>query len=988
MNITLKNNRLILKSAFIAVFVFCQVAVSRGQIYPVGPDVYVRGTSVEYGIRGIGGFEGIDVLSSPVPAGMHLRSANNLFGFVANPQLNSWAGSAFDGDFFTPGSPENGWGFEIGTTGSAAAGTLGGNNCSYLQQINGAITGNNTIFNCYNVDWEGDATSSTNLHFKINYFLQQSDLFYTTTVSITNNTAATIPDLYYYRNLDPDNNQEIGAGFTTTNTIVDNPPSSLCNLAHVAATQATPWASYLGLAAIGANWRADYGGFSNRDASDLWNGGATGSGTFTQTVGAVNVADEGISLAYRIQNLAPGATETFKFLVILDAASANNAINNSLYFSYPGSATAPPSVCTPFSDTVRTCGGPVPIAITGPIVGDYSWSWTPTIGLTPSTGPSVVANPPTTTTYTATGTPLNSCVNPVTLTFVCLVTPSTGANPVIVPVGAVCQGSPAFNLVVDSTGGTWLGTGITNATLGTFNPTVAGPGTHLITYYTSNLCNNIDTMNITVIGSASATITQPAAVCAGTAAFNLTALAPGGTWSGPGITSASLGTFNPTIAGTYLVQYDIAGSCPVMDTAIVMVNPIFNPTIIQPAPVCVASPAFNLTAASPGGAWTGVGITSVPAGTFNPAVAGIGIHTITYTISGPCPAVDTVLITVLAVYNATINNVGAMCISAPAFNMTAASPGGAWTGTGITNSTTGTFDPATAGAGVHTITYTIPGLCGTNDTSLVSVVAIPVISFTTDTTEGCDPSTISFFGSTDQLGGVFDWNFGVLTSLADTSHLPNPTYQYSTGVYTVTMTYTNTLGCVSNIVSTNLITIHARPTAMFTAMPNPVDIIEPTMNFFDQSVSVGPITNWAWIFEPGATSILQNPSYVYTVAGLYPVELTITNVFGCKDTVENYVTVNPVYLMYAPNAFTPDGDGLNDVFMIEGEGIDPSSFEMLIFDRWGERIFKSNDLNTGWNGAKNNTGKLVQLDVYVYKITLKDWAGKRHQYIGHVTIVK
>ena len=117
-------------------------------------------------------------------------------------------------------------------------------------------------------------------------------------------------------------------------------------------------------------------------------------------------------------------------------------------------------------------------------------------------------------------------------------------------------------------------------------------------------------------------------------------------------------------------------------------------------------------------------------------------------------------------------------------------------------------------------------------------------------------------------------------------------------------------------------------------------------------------------------------------------ELTITNAFGCKDTVENYVTVNPVYLMYTPNAFTPNGDGVNDLFMIEGEGIDPSSFEMLIFDRWGERIFKSNDLTVGWNGSKNNVGKLVQLDVYVYKISLKDWAGKKHQYIGHVTIVK
>jgi gliding motility-associated-like protein len=794
--------------------------------------------------------------------------------------------------------------------------------------------------------------------------------------------------MYYYRNLDPDNNEEVSFDFTTQNTIVSQPGSG-CNLAHVSATQSTPWSSYIGLAAIGANWRADYGGFSNRDASDLWIGGATGSGTFTQTVGSTNFADEGISLAYRIQNLLPGATETFKFLVILDAASANNAINNVLYFTYPGSATAPPSVCTPWNDTVRTCGGPVPISITGPIVSDYSWTWSPTAGLIPSTGPNIVANPSVTTTYTATGTPLTTCVNPITMTFVVEVTPGGGNNPMIVPVAPVCQTSPAFNLSVDSLGGTWLGTGITNSTLGTFNPASAGPGTHLITYYTSNFCNNTDTLLITVLGTASATITQPAAVCENSAPFNLTAAATGGTWSGTGITNASLGTFDPTTTGAFTIQYDIAGSCPSTDTVIVTVNPIFDATITQPAPICVASPAFNLSAIDIGGTWTGIGITSAASGTFNPATAGVGPHLITYTISGPCPATDTVIVTVLAVYNATITNVSPMCITAPAFNMSAVSPGGTWTGTGITNAATGTFDPATAGAGVHVITYTISGLCGTSDTEMVTVIPLPVISLVADTTKGCAPTTISFIGYTDQTGGTYAWDFGVITTLTDTSSAATPSYQYVTaGIYTVSMTYTNSIGCVSDTVSNNLITIYAKPIAGFSSFPQSADILEPTVNFLDQSISVGAITNWSWTFEPGATSIQQNPTYIYSAAGAYSVELIITNVNGCMDTVDNYVIIDPVYLYYAPNAFTPDGDGLNDVFMVKGESIDPNNFEMLIFDRWGEKIFRSTDINTGWNGAKNNSGTVVEQGVYVYKVVLKDWAGKRHQYIGHVTIVK
>src|ERR1700746_1123646 len=205
---------------------FTNIHTTKAQI--VGTEAYIQGTSVEIGISGLGGFEGSNTTIAPAPAGYHGRSGGAaLFGFVANPQLNNWLGSNYDGDFFTPGSPENGWGFQIGAaTGSS---TSKGNNSTGLQQINGAITGWNHTFNCYTADWEGDYTSATDLHFHINYFLQQTDLYYTTTVSITNNTSATIPDMYYYRNVDPDNNETVGAGFTTQNTIVSQPGAG-CNL--------------------------------------------------------------------------------------------------------------------------------------------------------------------------------------------------------------------------------------------------------------------------------------------------------------------------------------------------------------------------------------------------------------------------------------------------------------------------------------------------------------------------------------------------------------------------------------------------------------------------------------------------------------------------------------------------------------------------------------------------------------------------------------
>jgi gliding motility-associated-like protein len=134
---------------------------------------------------------------------------------------------------------------------------------------------------------------------------------------------------------------------------------------------------------------------------------------------------------------------------------------------------------------------------------------------------------------------------------------------------------------------------------------------------------------------------------------------------------------------------------------------------------------------------------------------------------------------------------------------------------------------------------------------------------------------------------------------------------------------------------------------------------------------------------------LQNPVYSYSDTGSYVVELIVANSFGCTDTAFKTVTVIPEYALYAPNAFTPNNhDGLNDLFMPKGVGIDPNNFEMLIFDRWGNMIFKTTDINKGWDGHANKGSAVAQEDTYVWKIVTKDTKGNDHQYLGHVTIVK
>lgn len=295
------------------------------QAQMVGTNAYVKATGIELGFDGTGGYEGAPVTTSPVPGGMHYRSTNPFFGFVANPQNDAWA--TFDGDFFTPGSPENGWGFEMDTIQKSnnCTNTLGPN-----YQIYGSIT--TWTYNApeYIVEWDGYyslPSGAGDLLFKINYNIQETDLFYTTTVTITNNSSDTLPEVYYYRNLDPDNNVQLTGDFATQNTIVSQPYGG-GTFANVTATASTPWNSYFSfLTDADPNWRTGYGGFSNRSAIGMWNGvGGGASSPFESTVGATLFADEAIFIAYKTDSLMPLGSQTFKFCSVFDPGSADCAI--------------------------------------------------------------------------------------------------------------------------------------------------------------------------------------------------------------------------------------------------------------------------------------------------------------------------------------------------------------------------------------------------------------------------------------------------------------------------------------------------------------------------------------------------------------------------------------------------------------------------------------------------------------------------------------
>ena len=382
----------ILSFLFLMMSFFSKAQISSG-------NAFMMGDFVEVGINAGGGFEG----AAPPIAGSHARGGSGgMLGFVANPQKNGWA--TYDGDFFTPGSPENGWGLEFPT------GINYHNNANGLNDIPGASITYEKTGDCIVVSWIGNIN---NVEVNVVYRLNVNDLFYTTAITLTNNSASDLGTMYYYRNLDPDNNQPVSGTYTTTNTIVNQSSGTGCIKSIVSAESSTPWNSYMALGAIGSDFRVTRGGFSNRDASNIWNG----TGGLIGTEGSSASADQAISLAYRIPGLPAGESHSFEFVVVLNASDVDNAISSLFNFVNDGvliNSSSAALTCVAEFDTIQVCGtNSTEISLVGDGLDFFTWNWSPSTYLTSTAGATVTIEDGTDITYTITGTPVGSCFSDV-----------------------------------------------------------------------------------------------------------------------------------------------------------------------------------------------------------------------------------------------------------------------------------------------------------------------------------------------------------------------------------------------------------------------------------------------------------------------------------------------------------------------------------------------------------------------------------------------
>ncbi len=278
--------------------------------------------------------------------------------------------------------------------------------------------------------------------------------------------------------------------------------------------------------------------------------------------------------------------------------------------------------------------------------------------------------------------------------------------------------------------------------------------------------------------------------------------------------------------------------------------------------------------------------------------------------------------------------------------------------------------------------------CTDDVTKVVEIYPLPNVDFSSSPYQGCQPLRVQFMDESSipapYVLNSWEWNLGTDSSTAQT---PNPFLVYNPEIepldiaeYDISLTVTSANGCVTEIYRPNYITVYPKPEALFATDAEVRDIIKPRFEFTD--LSTENVTIWDWSLGDGTYSNLQNPVHWYAEIGEYPIELIVETQYGCTDTIGSKVKVEPVYTFYVPNSFTPDADGINDEFFGLGEGY--TSYEMWVYDRWGEQIFYSNQDDYHWDGTFNS--KQVQQGTYIYRFYLLDWKGHDHQYKGRVTL--
>lgn len=250
----------------------------------------------------------------------------------------------------------------------------------------------------------------------------------------------------------------------------------------------------------------------------------------------------------------------------------------------------------------------------------------------------------------------------------------------------------------------------------------------------------------------------------------------------------------------------------------------------------------------------------------------------------------------------------------------------------------------------------------------------------------CSPGGfVTFNNLTTPIDSTYDilWNFGD----GNTSTEISPTHEFTdVGTFNISVNIISPFECEITETFNSFITIMQGPIADFTFAPDEITNLNPQVFFTDQSSP--DVVNWQWDFSGQGASRDQNPSFIFRDSGLQEIVLLVTAENGCVDTAFAVVDVVPFDSFFLPNAFTPNNDDRNDTFLGVGSLENISNFNMMIWDRWGELIFETDDQFEGWNGQKNNSGPDLPNGVYVVLVTFDSARDGQRQLKAYATLIR
>ena len=291
---------------------------------------------------------------------------------------------------------------------------------------------------------------------------------------------------------------------------------------------------------------------------------------------------------------------------------------------------------------------------------------------------------------------------------------------------------------------------------------------------------------------------------------------------------------------------------------------------------------------------------------------------------------------------------------------------------------------------VDTTIYTVTGTdingCQDTDEVTVNVVPFPVMNIQGYNLSGCEPVTSSFDNLSSGILVDCHWVFSNGVTIDDCGST-TVTFEYA-GCYDVTLYASTAEGCSSTLTLTDYVCVDANPIADFEANPDELSTYNWESQMENQSSGAD---SYIWDFGDGsANSYTTNPSHEFpnVYGGTYQIMLIAITDAGCRDTAYQTIKLREELLYYVPNTFTPDGDIYNQTFKpIFATGFDPQGYTLLIFNRWGDIVFESHDVEVGWNGLYN--GSIAQDGTYTWKIEVKRRTSSEIvEATGHVNILR